>query len=819
MQTVKCKDSLHILLFLTVLGITICSYLPALAQKEAQLQDSLKNKLNIYRQIHPSTTLFAHFDKTIYTNNENVWFTAYLLNTTQLNQHSVLAVSLVNDIDHSIISQQKFVMADGIGFGNVFLPDSVAPGNYTFMLSTNRLNNKQPEAVFTQPITVKNTNTTDFTATLTIADSSNYDKAKPQKVTLSVIGSNYLPVANAAINYQITGKNGITLSGKSKTDKAGTYIFVLPPNENQVNVQVQNNKTSKYIHLILPERQKQIWVNFYPEGGGLVNGLISVVGWEVKTSANLPLMVTGVLLKNDIPVDTITTDSYGIGKFALMPQAGSKYSVKLLNRPDTAYHLPIARTTGLVMMTGKSITNDTLKVRLQSSYDTNVFLNVHNYHELFFTKMIPLKAVQPRTVTVVLTGLPKGLAEITLTDSLGHPYAERLFFAHYDQRDLLGLQTEKQQYHTREKVNLKLKLQATDTTKIKGFVSVACVQDNRLEIKKLSDIESYVYLQHDLGDLPLKENYMGKSSIDKIYLENMLLVKGWRNYTWPDLLTAKGRDTVIITSSPAFTGHVTYGNKPIKKQTFVVVLSDSTSHIITTSANGDFKVADDYLVAEQDKKVNFLIQNTGIYTLSLTDPFTSIHKTLAQQFRNQNFESATSYSQNTETMNMKGFERAIQLKGVTIRAIKDNAVYKSSDYGSNSNACGDYVCRFGVLNCPNHRHEADNRPPIQGGMYAINGRLEVYSGCSVPEKKVNYSMDGIYRAKQFYGSDYSMVNDPTPDYVSTIYWKHLVLLDSSKEAELSFYTSDITGKFRIIVQGITSDDVVYSEIFLNVQKP
>ncbi|RYY06061.1 MAG: hypothetical protein EOP43_07365, partial [Sphingobacteriaceae bacterium] len=405
----------------------------------------MREKLNWYKQTHPATTLFAHFDKTVYTNNENVWFTAYLLNCTKVDQHHTLAISLVNDIDHAVVMQEKFVMTDGIGFGNLFLPDSIAAGNYTFMLCTNKLINKQPEAVFTQPITVKNTNTTDFKATLTIADSSNYDNAKPQKVILSVIGNNYLPLANAVVNYQFIGnKNSIAFSGKAKTDKAGTYTFVLPPDKNLVNVQVQYNKASKYVHLLLPQKQKQIQVKFYPEGGSLVNNLVSHVGWEVKTSAGLPLTTTGILFRNNEPVDTLTTDSYGLGKFVLVPQTGSKYSVKLLNHPDTAYHLPVARTTGLVLMVNKSMANDTVSIRLQSSYDINVFLNVHNYQEHFFTEVIPLKALQLRRVNIVLATLPKGLAEVTLSDSLGHPYAERLFFAHYNQRNLLNLKTEKQ---------------------------------------------------------------------------------------------------------------------------------------------------------------------------------------------------------------------------------------------------------------------------------------------------------------------------------------------------------------------------------------
>lgn len=38
-----------------------------------------------------------------------------------------------------------------------------------------------------------------------------------------------------------------------------------------------------------------------------------------------------------------------------------------------------------------------------------------------------------------------------------------------------------------------------------------------------------------------------------------------------------------------------------------------------------------------------------------------------------------------------------------------------------------------------------------------------------------------------------------------------MVLNREKETEFSFYTGDITGVFKIIIQGITDNDVVYSE--------
>jgi hypothetical protein len=78
---------------------------------------------------------------------------------------------------------------------------------------------------------------------------------------------------------------------------------------------------------------------------------------------------------------------------------------------------------------------------------------------------------------------------------------------------------------------------------------------------------------------------------------------------------------------------------------------------------------------------------------------------------------------------------------------------------------------------------------------------------------------GITYSKEFYGEDYSIINPSQPEYISTIYWKHLCYVNSKGDVDLKFYTSDITGAFKIIVQGVTANDVIYGEKEFNVNKP
>jgi len=419
----------------------------------------------------------------------------------------------------------------------------------------------------------------------------------------------------------------------------------------------------------------------------------------------------------------------------------------------------------------------------------------------------------PRKVKVALAQIPRGLAEITLTDSLGRPYAERIFFAHRDRKEFFSVKSNKETYNTREKVRLNLRLATQNGLPKVGYVSVACVQDNRLELKKNNDIESYLYLKSALGSLPLKEHYLGLSTDDKEYLERVMLVKGWRRYSWIDLIKSTLTDTATNQTSLVFTGKVSKLGKALKKPMNFMLLRDSSSMILTTNTEGDLLLKNEDLINPQEKPLRFMINANDGYRLKINNPYSKLNQQLGYTLTSQNFELQPT-SQISENLVIKGLEKAIQLKAVKVTSTKDNSLYGGR---SNFNICYDYVCRYNVFNCPNHRFEFDNRPPTIGASY--NGR--VYLGCGgTPEDDSNVkTFAGIYESKQFYGSDYAVVNPSQPEYISTIFWQHLVAVTSVKDIELSFYTSDITGKFRIVVQGITPDGVLFNEGFINVKKP
>jgi hypothetical protein len=135
------------------------------------------------------------------------------------------------------------------------------------------------------------------------------------------------------------------------------------------------------------------------------------------------------------------------------------------------------------------------------------------------------------------------------------------------------------------------------------------------------------------------------------------------------------------------------------------------------------------------------------------------------------------------------------------------------------NGCGDYVCPSGRLNCYSHRSQSGNSLPVKGRTYVTNGGLNVfYSGCLLDENnKGILPYDGIKMGKEFYKVDLSEATTDNPLNISTIYWSPSLVFDKDGKAEASFYTGDITGRFRIVVNGLAGDNLFYASEFIDVK--
>lgn len=809
----------------------------AFAQTPASIIDTINRKIELYGIKHSSSVLFSHFDKNIYIPNEDVWFTTYLLNYNKLtNDPSILTAILIKNSDKKIVLERHFVMHGGLSFGHLNIPGNIAPGDYCFIVYTNILKENVPLDYFTQPVTIKAASRPGFN--FTVKDTIN-NINNGNRLLVHVTRRDASPVPHALVTITVD-----TMLFKGETDHSGNYTTAVPGyhlNKSPVHTEVSYGNETLSETTLLHGKKSGYSVRFFPEGGSLVYAMPSTIGWEVKDNEGRPEKVRAVLIRDDHPVDTLTTDSYGLGRFKLKPILGSKYEVKLIgDETDGSYKLPNILLSGPVVCVNKAVCNDSLSLQIISPITRNLLVFIHDYTRSYFS--FPIKAGPAgKDILVNLETVPKGPCAVTITDSIGRPLAERIFFSHFDRRAACEIETDKPVYRRRQKVTLKLNFTSRDSDAAEGAVSIACVERDRLDPAKTNDIYTYTYLAHEINSLPLENDGLRNTGDSQVLLENILLVRGWRRFTWQDMMKTAGQDIPLRPDSIfAFHGKVISGTKPLKKPVNILLSLDSVTRIIRTDKNGLFILAGPQVTVQEGKNIKLRLSSGSGDNVTVNNPFARTDGYLVDQLWPQQ-RTGNGGVLPGESLVLDDFKHVLNLNEVVVRA-KSVMRGVAAEGAHGANACGDYICTENVLNCPIHASEAEKMPAIKGGLYGImtshhgdevapplingnyirigsfrnyeNDGYDVvrYLGCKPPEKSVDaVAFEGVLYAKEFYPVNYPDPENASLDYRSTIFWDKICLVNTKHETNLSFFTSDVTGKFRIVIQGLLGHDRFYQQ--------
>jgi hypothetical protein len=788
--------ALKLLLYAVLLLFTVHSF----SQSKGINPDTLQAKLALYSKINAAGLLYVHTDKTIYTNNEPIWFAGYLINSGlgKVDDHTIISVSLMREDDRKIVYEQQNVMEQGLGNGSIIIPDNVPPGSYLFNACTNLLDQRgKPVAVFSQPLTIKSIADRRFTATLALLDTAFINGAVRASVVLNI--KDEKRTGKPIIAYTAGGNKTekITLSDKQSSANFSVPISQIKGVNPILLTEVTYNYDTIYLSVKLPKVQaKGLNIRFFPEGGNLTEGLESTVAIEATTLEGLQVpMTTGILYSNNKPVSTIKTNTYGIARFKLKPEKGNTYTfrVKANNylAKDSTYKIPDIIENGVVLHFNEAIVNDTLRMALYSKAPKKVQVLIHNYKEafsLFDTEARP----DGKKLSLVLPTLPRGVATVTVLDEEGKPLTERIFFAHYNHSITATINTDKTTYNKRDSVGVSISVKDHVGNPVSAILSVAVIQENRIDGARQQDVESYVYLNHDLGSLP--RDPLGRGFENKPYLEDMFLTRGWRRYSWQSLMQSTAADTLSMGPPPQVKGKLVHNGKSLKKPQDIFLIRNPLVDHFATEKDGSFILKQEQLEVVEGKKILLWTDMSGKlgYELLIKNPFPAMNSRVAEEAVVITRGTAPT-AESSADQQLKGFEKNIMLKEANIRADKKQIL-------GYANACGDYICMYHVLNCRNHTPWNSNvRPPVKGEITSTG----VYQGCTNGQVVPN-----IYTAREFYGLNRDPETSFEPQNLSTLLWEPGLVTNEKGEASFSFFTGDITGKFKIIVQGVGSDNVI-----------
>lgn len=755
--------------------------------------------------------LFVHLDKSIYTNNEQIWFSAYFLNRQSplVQKQEFISVSLSSPQTKKVYLESKFIAADGFSFGNLSLPDTIPPGNYLFTAFGNVADaHQQPLAVYQQLITIKSVIKNNFRAFIQPLDSL----STREKFYVQVRAENlsYLPLKKAEVIYSLDGvKKEIAY-----TNNEGFVNIALPKKEQKGMVQVRVNYDNEFQFLsaIIPalKNDTAVVVQFYPESGALMSGVRNHVLMRVQTAAGTPIATKAVLYRNNIAEDTLLINSSGLCSFSVVPFEKEDLYIQLPERAtDSAirFALPQPAADAVIISTDHAVFADTLRFQLSAAVPKDALLFVYTEDQLITATRISLGRQKMKIIFPFDTSNRyKGMYTVTISDTAGNTLAQRLFFSKPNHPSPVTIQTDKTSYTRHEKVKINIRLnEAVMSTDL--VTSIAVVQANRLLTINQPDIESANWIASAPNQLPVVN---GRAVDNKAFMEQLLMMGIAKETKQPHSSIDSNISLLQVKAN------LTIENKKPKRPEELLLFMDTAFAMIETDSSGVVTLLPELITTEQGKRILLALNKSGdkLFSIELNKQFIDIANGLAQQ---HSFEhpvlTRAVIAEELPKDDIPGIKR---LKEIVVTAKPKNDLFGTGPGGNGANECGDYVCIYTILNCPNHFNDALNKPPKNGDrVYTTTSRTTkiIYTACTNTRNgnfnRNTLKVPGIYMAKEFFGVEQEQKDMAEPEYRSTIFWRPGLVIKPGVNTELTFLTSDITGPFKIIVQGITSDGTVY----------
>lgn len=217
---------------------------------------------------------------------------------------------------------------------------------------------------------------------------------------------------------------------------AETYFDRVIPVVNDFSKQSQNIVATSL------QQKAALGVEFFPEGGPLVQGLRSKICVKVTGYDGHGQYTSGEIVdQNGLLVAKFITSELGVGTFPLLPMPGNTYSaeIKASSGATLRMALPAAQPQGYVLTVNNS-GNDTSFVTISTNTPQlvrDVLLVAWGDHDVYYSTKIQLSGQRYRSA-IPKRFLPAGVVRITLMSTEEKKtLAERLLFV--DDRDPLRL--------------------------------------------------------------------------------------------------------------------------------------------------------------------------------------------------------------------------------------------------------------------------------------------------------------------------------------------------------------------------------------------
>lgn len=520
---------------------------------------SLKVEAQIINNItKPSLTIhslaekiYLQLDNTIYQTGETIWFKTVVSRSydNSLSDISeVLHVELI-DFNETLVEKKILKLKGGIASGSFELQKGYKSGKYLIRAYTHWNRNFEEDFMFTQSIDVLNLdeNKKLKNPIINVAVTTDSINTLSADINPRVLNPNHKGKLQLYID---TGKSIDTIELKKNKENIYKLNYRLPEKVTQAELKFNTQASGKIFEANTPDSYSKtividkdyLDVQFFPEGGKLVNGLLSTVAFKAIDYQGLGYEISGLIKDgkgNDIT--SFNSNNLGLGTFKLLPKTGSNYYAEVsVNDVIYRYSLPIAKTTGNVLSVVRLKDDIRLLLVSNTKSKTNIKIQTESrgikYHDLSF------KSKDTITTSISSKSLPEGIIKITVLNDKAQIISERLVFnTKLNKRLKLNIESDRTSYSQREKTTLKIQLDSLQEPEGTNL-SVLVIDKEKVDASKSykPNLISHLLLSSELkGFIENPRYYFNDNNKSRaLDLDALLLSQGWRNYKYQNSIAS-----------------------------------------------------------------------------------------------------------------------------------------------------------------------------------------------------------------------------------------------------------------------------------------
>lgn len=441
----------------------------------------------VFNQEVPQEKVYLHFDNTGYFKGEKMWFKAYVVRTDTglpTDMSAVLYAELLNP-SGEVIQSRKLYIEHGEATGDFSLDTLFVTGFYEVRAYTRYMMNWGGTGIFSRVFPI-------FKEPRTEGD---YSRMEIDKFSYRLRQPNYREVPLEILD-----------------EKAG---------EKNLNQLTMKRLPHGSVH-----------VNFYPEGGNLVEGLPSRVAFAVNDDEGRYFDVEGVILdENHQLVQGAVTYREGRGFFSLTPDDEPKYlQLTTADGKKQEFELPEAIPQGISLMLNTLYDPDILATITPSVAMRHRMVGYTLMHD---GRIVACDTLRLRTQNVLAfprDSIPAGVNQLTLFDSDGRVMAERLFFIcpPVEEQGRVVVSTSDDHLVPCGRVHVDIQ------TEPHARLSFSAMDMATLTNGKEGNALSWMLLSSEVkGYIAHPEYYFESDDREhRVAADMLMMVQGWRRYRW-----------------------------------------------------------------------------------------------------------------------------------------------------------------------------------------------------------------------------------------------------------------------------------------------